>query len=247
MIYRETGQFVVEEYFLNVLLRTAYISMSNPESVTIVTASGNTRAAGTTMISLSDYVITSTTQPSVPEGNTFLGNITYYGNKNGTYQYYGAQCSYRVLSEGESTYTINGNLLCILEMIGVLIGCCMAGIALLTESAAAAATIIKGSTFGASLGSLVEDLAEKSVLGLAFPQLACHRTRYEIAFSDRANTDNDGILFGTEYMITEAGSSYQGNVYTEGYTPDDWGSSFLAIDIHSCLFPYARNYSVYSW
>ncbi len=247
MIYVETGKYVVEEYFFNVLMRRATISMSDPDHVIIERVSGNTRAAGATTISIADYVDIGGNQPYTPSGDTLLGNVTFYGYRNGAYQYYGAQCTYRITLDGATTFTLNEDVRDLLHAVSIIFAVCAGIFSAMTNVATFGQTVAFKSIIAVLVEEVLFDQVEDWVADRYFPTFSCHATEYEMTISDRTNTGNYRVLTGGRYTITDVNSSYQGAVYTEGYTPDDWETDEFAAYIHQRLFMDGFDYRISQW
>ncbi len=241
------GNIIVEKYTFNLLMERAIIDKDDPSIIDKEKFTGRSSSPISSTIVLSDYAIIGGGEPYTPEGDRILGNITYYGYKDGTYQYYGIQCSYHKTFDSTTTFTINASTRNAIDFFAIVIAMMINSFIVITGIPTFGSSSVICGLIAVLVEVTVPRLLEDWVNETFFPTLACHATEYAMTISDRTNMSNYRVLTGGEYSIEDQKSEHYGEIYIEGYVPAQWGTPTIANDFHNRLFPSVSIYSIYNW
>lgn len=231
------GNMIFTQYVRGVLVQKNTIAPNDPETINREFFGGAiTRGLSKDTININEYGIlnksTATTQSI--SAKTLAGTINYRAIIDTGYTYYGLRCSYDTRVIGPTTYTINGYVGTVVDLVSIIAGAFTIPIPIVGPYVAA---LISG------LGITVVSGVIESALS---DTVSCIETDYTWTLTDTTNSGHSKNVTGAKYFITDTKSAAKDKTYYEGYTPNDWGTQAMAVWFHNEMFSYSA-WDVVSW
>jgi len=165
---------------------------------------------------------------------TLAGTINYRAIIDTGYVYYGLRCTYDANVIGPTTYTINGYVGTVVDLVSIIAGAFTIPIPIVGPYVAA---LISG------LGITVVSGVIESALS---DTVSCIETDYTWTLTDTTDSYHSKNVTGAKYYITDTKSAAKDKTYYEGYTPNDWGTQAMAVWFHNEMFGYTA-WEVVNW
>lgn len=223
------GSIVLRQYLNNVLIQRNTLNPDTPD--VIIREFFNTRSGlcvASDTISVTDYgtisVQRSVAQPTATTAT--MGTINYRALVGSSVIDYGLDCSYVTRTIGNTTYTINGFLGAVVDLVSLLVGGLNVRKKVITEYVT---ELLKG------LGITVISGIVQSIVS---DTVSCVELDYIWTLTDTTLASHTKTVYGYRYYITDVKSAVQGQYYFDGYIPRDWGTQELAVWFHGEMFAY---------
>lgn len=195
-----------------------------------VYTNGNARNVNYDTISVSDYGTVTFEPCNVQPRKLELSGKIYYRTPDDTqangYYEYGIQCLCYSSVYGSTTYTINGFLGKVVDLVALLAG----------------AFNIKKVIINSYVTALLESLGIPVVAGIinnvVTATVSCVRTDYTWNLTSTKDSTHSRTVYGAKYYITETNHAVQGKSYYDGYVPSQWGTTYISTWFHETMFSY---------
>ena len=231
----EGGDMIFRQYVNNQLVQRNTIYAGSDGIVYREFIDPFLRSVSTDSISVSDYgTIERESQGIQTAAIRVAGTINYRAIIDTGYTYYGLYCIYDESQLGSTTYTINGYVGTVVDLVSIIAGAFTIPIPVVGKYIAA---LITGLGVTVISGYIEERLSDT---------VSCIETDYVWTLTDTTFSDHSKNVYGSKYYITDVKSAAVGKTYYEGYTPNDWGTQALAVWFHNEMFAYSA-WDVVSW
>ena len=233
-----TGNMVFTQYLRGNLVQRNTISSNNPEIIRReFFGNTNTRGASKDTININEYGVLNKSTAALHQSvspRTLAGIINYRAIIDTGYVYYGLRCTYDANVIGPTTYTINGYVGTVVDLVSIIAGAFTIPIPIVGPYVAA---LISG------LGITVVSGVIESALS---DTVSCIETDYTWTLTDTTDSYHSKNVTGAKYYITDTKSAAKDKTYYEGYTPNDWGTQAMAVWFHNEMFGYTA-WEVVNW
>ncbi len=232
-----SGNMVFTQYVKGKLVQRNTISPNNTQIIRREFFDNTThRTASSDAININDYGVLrkSTAIIQGASARTLAGTINYRAAIDTGYVYYGLRCNYNTKEVGATTYTINGFVGKLVDLVSIVAGAIDIPIAI-------ANPYIKALLSGLGItvvGGLIESAFSDTV--------SCNQTDYTWTLTDTKDSSHSKNVYGSKYYITDTKSAAANKTYYDGYTPKNWGTSEMAVWFHNEMYSYSM-WEVVSW
>lgn len=231
----ESGDMIFRQYINNQLVQRNTIYAGNNEIIYREFINSSRSSPTTDSISIYDYgTVAHETNGIQTATIRVAGTINYRAIIDTGYTYYGLYCIYDETQLGSTTYTINGYVGTVVDLVSIIAGAFTIPIPVVGKYVAALITGL-GVTV---ISGYIEDRLSDTV--------SCIETDYEWTLTDTTYSGHSKNVYGSKYYITDVKSAAVGKTYYEGYTPNDWRTQALAVWFHNEMFAYSA-WDVVSW
>lgn len=231
------GNMVFTQYVRGTLVQRNTISPNNPEIIKReFFDSTSNRSLSNDTINVNDYGVLNKSAATIQSASarTLAGTINYRAPIDTGYIYYGLRCNYDTKVIGPTTYTINGYVGTVVDLVSIIAGAFTIPIPVVGPYVAA---LISG------LGITVVSGVIESALS---DTVSCIETDYTWTLTDTKDSEHSKNVTGVKYFITDTKSAAKGKSYYEGYTPNDWRTQAMAVWFHNEMFSYSI-WNVVNW
>lgn len=195
------------------------------------------RKETTSAICVEDYitVVHSKPEAQVVAATTTAGTINYRTpGYEEAYIYYGLVCSYQTIDRGNTTYTINGFLGTVVDLVALAVSA-------LNISLGIASGYINNLLVGLAI-TVVAGVIKEAVTDT----VSCTQKDYIWTLRDKNNSSHSKSVTSSRYYITDYKAAVKSQYYYDGYAPVHWREQELAVSFHNEMFTYTV-WEVYSW
>lgn len=243
-----TGDKIFLQYVNGILVQKNTIRATDPSRIyqeyfptALTTKNSSERdiAANTSILNIDDVIQVSSSMPTssitVAAASQTAGTINYRTpTDNGTYYYYSLVCSHVTSPQGYTTYTINGFLGAVVDLVSLLVGALSLPLSFANSYIAAPLQALAIEVIGGIIKTAVTDT------------VSCSQTDYIWTLRDKYDSTHSKTVSGSQYYINDFNAAMSGRTYYDAYTPHNWRTQSLAVWFHNEMYSHSV-WEVYSW
>lgn len=227
----DSGNIELVQYTQGELVQKDVIYCDNPDVIhRYCYDNGNARNVAYDTISVSDYGTVTFEPCNIQPRKLEKSGTIYYRTPDDTqtngYYEYGIQCLCYSSVFGETTYTINGFLGKVVDLVALLVG------------AFNIKTVIINSYVTALLESLGISVVAGIIKNAVTATVSCIQTDYTWKLTSTKDSTHERTVYGADYRITHNKSDFQGKTYSDGYVPSQWGTTYISTWFHETMFSF---------
>lgn len=139
-----------------------------------------------------------------------------------------------LLLMGTTTYTINGYLGPVIDLVGILVGALNMPFTIVSVFVTA---LLKGLGIAVVSGAIKQAVSDT---------VSAQQTDYDWTLVDIDDPKHSKNITASKYVVSDYKSVLNGETYYEGCGPAQWGTQEMAIWLHTEMFPY-DSWEVIDW